>query len=458
MKKLFYALTILVTMSACHLGKEKQNGSLRLITLDPGHFHASLILKSMLPAVDSQVYLYAPQGTELLAYQNLIESYNNRAENPTAWSTKAYIADDFLEKMLAERPGDIVLLAGNNKKKTEYIYKSVDAGMHVLSDKPMAINQVGFRSLVEAFELAESKKVLLFDMMTERYNIYSILQKELVQNPSLFGVLEKGSVDKPAILKSSIHHFYKEVSGKPLIRPNWYYDVKQEGEGIVDVTTHAIDLIQWQCFPNALLDYQQDVKVLKSTRYPTVISQAQYKKSTGDADFADFLVKDVQDNQLSVYANGDIDYTLKGVHVKVAVEWAYQAAPGAGDTHVSSIRGSRATVSLRQGQAEGFKPTLYVEPSGANPFTAEDLQTIEEGFAQVAQRYPGISLQATQNGFKVVVPDALIEGHEEHFAKLAVKFLSYVRDGKLPEWEKSYMLTKYFITTEALAKAETIRK
>lgn len=78
------------------------------------------------------------------------------------------------------------------------------------------------------------------------------------------------------------------MSGKPLIRPNWYYDVEQEGDGIVDVTTHGIDLVQWQCFPEVVFDYKRDVEIWKATRYPTLISKAQYQMSTGDSEFADF--------------------------------------------------------------------------------------------------------------------------------------------------------------------------
>ena len=54
----------------------------------------------------------------------------------------------------------------------------------------------------------------------------------------LFGELQKGLPDNPSITMESVHHFFKNVSGKPLIRPAWYYDVAQQGEGIADVTTH----------------------------------------------------------------------------------------------------------------------------------------------------------------------------------------------------------------------------
>src|SRR5690606_34964232 len=192
-------------------------------------------------------------------------------------------------KMLEEKPGNIVVAAGNNKQKTDYIHQSVSAGLHVLSDKPMAINKDGFNLLIDAFNVAEEKKVMLYDIMTERYNIFSILQKELIHNKEIFGTLEKGTAEHPAIIKNSVHHFYKEVSGKPLIRPDWYYDVEQEGEGIVDVTTHAIDLVQWQCFPENVFDYKADVEVLNANRYPTKISLEQFKRSTGDSVFPCFL-------------------------------------------------------------------------------------------------------------------------------------------------------------------------
>jgi len=44
-------------------------------------------------------------------------------------------------------------------------------------------------------------------------------------------------------------------------------------------------------------------------------------------------------------------------------------------------------------------------------------------------------------------------GHEEHFSQVTAKFLEYLKDGKLPEWEVPNMIIKYYTTTSALAKA-----
>lgn len=457
MKKLAIALLVLATLNSCKTEKETTSDKLTLMTLDPGHFHASLIQKSMLPGIDSVCYVYAPKSLGVSAHNALLNEYNIREENPTGWKVESYIDSDFLEKMLEEKPGNIVVLAGNNKRKTDYIHKSVSAALNVLSDKPMAINKEGFNLLIDAFDVAKEKQVLLYDIMTERYNIFSILQKELVHNADLFGTLEKGTIDNPAIIKNSVHHFYKEVSGKPLIRPDWYYDVEQEGEGIVDVTTHSIDLIQWQLFPENVFDYKADVEVLNANRYPTKISLEHFKRSTGDSVFPGFLQKDVKNDTLNVYANGEINYSLKGVHSKVAVQWNYQAPEGSGDTHLSQIRGTRSIVSIKQGKEQNYKPRLYLEPAAATGFTEDDKKAITAGFETIASKYKGIALKPEGNGYVVDVPADLLEGHEEHFAHVANKFLDYVRAGEMPEWEKSYMLTKYYITTEALAKAKTLR-
>jgi hypothetical protein len=195
-----------------------ENYKIQLITLDPGHFHAALVQKSMYEQINPIVQVYAPDGPEVKAHLSLIEGYNTRTEKPTLWKENIYIGHDYLDKMLTQKAGNVVVLAGNNFKKTTYISKSIEAGFHVLADKPMAISLAGFEQLKLSFEKAKKKKVLLYDIMTERYEITNIIQKELIALTDVFGVLEKGNEDNPAVIKESVHHFFKNVSGKPLIR------------------------------------------------------------------------------------------------------------------------------------------------------------------------------------------------------------------------------------------------
>ena len=89
--------------------------------------------------------------------------------------------------MLAEKPGNVVVLSGNNARKTEIILASVEAGLNVLADKPMVITPDDFALLRKAFKVAAEKGVLLYDIMTERFEITTMLQRELSPMPGLFG-------------------------------------------------------------------------------------------------------------------------------------------------------------------------------------------------------------------------------------------------------------------------------
>src|SRR5690606_10574011 len=105
----------------------------------------------------------------------------------THWKEEVYIGDDYFEKMLADKAGNVVVLAGNNQKKTDYIKKSIDAGLNVLADKPMAIDKPAFELLKQTFQTAADKNLLLYDIMTERYEINTMLQRELSMNADIFG-------------------------------------------------------------------------------------------------------------------------------------------------------------------------------------------------------------------------------------------------------------------------------
>src|SRR5213078_3905973 len=118
-------------------------------------------------------------------------------------------------------------------------------------------------------------------------------------------------------------------------RPAWFFDVTQEGEGIVDVTTHLVDLIQWECFPEQIIQPENDLKMLSARHWTTALTSEQFKKVTGLDDFPDYLRKEVTDGSLHVLSNGEFTYRIKGVHAKVAVTWKFEAPQGAGDTHYS---------------------------------------------------------------------------------------------------------------------------
>jgi len=449
----FSTAVLLFSISSCQNKPQEMKKSeqkVRIITLDPGHFHAALLQKSMYAEIDSVVHVYAPDGSELENHMKLVDSYNSRAENPTTWKHEIYKGADYLEKMFSEKAGNVVIISGNNKSKTSYISRSIDSGLNVLADKPLAIDKQGFKSLEKAFAISKDKKVLLYDIMTERFNIYYVLQRALSQDTAFFGQLEKGTPDNPAVMQESVHHFYKNVSGKPLVRPAWFFDIEQEGRGLVDITTHMVDLIQWTSFPDVTLDYKTDVKMISAKEWPTSLSLEQFQRSTLKENFPDYLTKYVKNGTLSVMSNGEMNYTLKNVHARVGIKWNYEAPEGTGDTHYAKIRGTRANILIKQGKEQNFKPVVYLEILKST--TEKELQS---AIRRLQSKFPGVSLVKSGNLWELVIPEKYKVPHEEHFAEVVKNYLGYLKSGELPSWEIPNMLTKYYTTTQAAEMAKS---
>ena len=433
--------------------KDNPGDKIKLVTLDPGHYHAALVQKSMYEQVDPIVKVYAPDGPDVKNYLKQIQRFNDRAEDPTNWRQEVYKGDDFLERMLAEKNGDIVVLSGNNRRKAEYIKASIDAGLNVFCDKPMCIDSQGFELLEQAFASAEKNNLLLYDIMTERFNTTCILQKLLVLNKDLFGEMEVGSPENPAVVKESVHHFFKYVAGAPLKRPAWYFDTTQQGEGLVDVTTHLIDLMMWTCVPKQAIDYRQDIEINKARRWPTTLTRAQYEKVTGVSDFPDYLNDKLNDDGiLPCYANGETTFTMKGICVKLSVTWNFQAPAGGADTHTSLFRGSKANVIIRQGKQQNYRPEVYVElPPGGN--ANELAASLKKAVDGLQRRYSGLKVTKEGSSWHVLIPDGCRVGHEAHFRNVMDAYLNYLAKGRLPDWEVPNMLAKYYITTKSLELA-----
>ncbi len=462
MKKLLYLILPALFLASCGTGGSNNQanntdtamdtkGQVKLITVDPGHFHAALVQKIMYDQVATDVHVFAPEGPDVKQHLNRINSYNARTADPTKWNEIIYTGPDFFEKMISEKTGNVVVLSGNNLKKAEYISKSIEAGLNVLADKPMIIRPEDFSVLESAFANAASKGILLYDIMTERFEITTILQKLLSQNASVFGTLKQGTADDPAVTKVSVHHFSKVVSGAQLQRPAWFFDVEQQGEGIVDVTTHLVDLVQWECFPEQIVN-PSDINIVAARRWPTLISQEQFKLNTGFENFPEYLQKDVKDGKLNVFANGEITYQIKGIFAKVSVEWNFVAPPGGGDTHYSVMHGTQCDLVIKQGPEEKFLPTLYVENIvglSVNDFTAK----LKEVTATLP--YDSLIIEPVgKNAMRILVPKKYRVSHEEHFGQVTAKYLEYLKAGKLPEWEVPNMITKYYTTTSGLTLAK----
>lgn len=426
---------------------------LRLITLDPGHFHAALFQKEMLPGVAEQAHVYAPLGPDLLAHLKRIAQFNSRAENPTRWRLEVHAGPDFLARMLQERPGNVVVLSGNNRRKMDYLLGAVGAGLHVLADKPWVIEPGDLPRLEAALDQAEQNGVAACDAMTQRFEITCLLPRELVNAPDIFGACLPGTADDPSVFMESTHYLLKEVAGVPNLRPAWFFDVRQQGEGLTDAGPHLVDLVQWTLFPGQAVDWRRDVQVLRGTRWPVELTADQFTRVTGERAYPDFMRDAVRNGRLRYYCNNRVEYTLRGIHVRLELKWEFEPAAGAKDGGLAVFRGTKSRIEVRQGREEAFLPEVFVVPNPDVDQTAV-LRALRTKLAALHAAYPGLEVQEQRGRWRVAIPDQLRVGHEAHFALLTRQFLEYVRDPKsIPTWEKPNLLAKYFVTTKGVALA-----
>ena len=118
----------------------------------------------------------------------------------------------------------------------------------MLGDKPWILKSADLPTLEATLADADRRGVVAYDIMTERFEVTSILQRALVNDPAVFGTIVPGTPAEPGVYMESVHYLMKVVSGAPNIRPAWFFDTAEQGEGLNDIGTHLVDLVQWTLF------------------------------------------------------------------------------------------------------------------------------------------------------------------------------------------------------------------
>jgi predicted dehydrogenase len=419
----------------------------RLMTVDPGHFHAALVQKEMYPGVADRVDVYAPLGPDLYEHLKRIDGFNRRPAGATAWKVDVHSAPDFFERMLRERPGNVVVFSGRNGKKIDQIAESVHAGLNVLADKPWILRSADLPRLEATLAEADRSGVLAYDIMTERFEVTSILQRALVNDRAVFGEMRKGTEAEPAVYMESVHFLLKLVAGTPNIRPAWFFDNAQQGEGLNDVGTHLVDLVQWTLFPDQAIDYRRDIEVLAGRRWATPIEEAGFARVTGERGFPPAVAAQATSGRFDYFCNTLVSYAVRGVHIKLNVIWDWEPSPGGGDTHYAYYSGERSRVEVRQTQADQLRPELYVVPASA-ALRGDVLDAVRARVTGLQKEFPGVAVDERGGEIHVAIPDVFRVGHEAHFAQVTREFLRLLRDrSALPAWERPNMAAKYFVAT-----------
>ena len=388
---------------------------IRLVIVEPGHFHVALVQQQRYANVAPEAHVYAPLGAELSDYLTRIARYNASAEASTDWCLQIHAGPDFLERFCEELPGGVAIFSGRNRGKIERIQMALDVGLHVLADKPVIIRRDDLPALETAVATAEQRGLVFADLMTGRCDPIAAIMKALAQDAEVFGEAREVAIE-------SVHHIMKEVSGRPNFRPAWYFDIEEQGEGIADIGTHVVDRVHRSLFPGVALDWRRDIAVEAASRWPTMLSLAQFGAVTGEGAWPAFLAPYLTGDRFEYFCNMRARYRVRDVAVSLETRWNWQAPSGGDDTHAAVYTGSRARLELRQGAAERYRPELYVVPQ------ADIAAALDRRVAALQDEHPGISLEPLDGGWRVVMPSALHLGHDPRFALFARRFLGFVEN------------------------------
>jgi predicted dehydrogenase len=413
-----------------------------LAFLEPGHFHATLTLREANPRVSPEISVYATAGPELDDFLALIDRFNRRATRPTRWRPRVQVGDDPLARLLAERPADLVVLAGRNGGKARVIRRLHDAGLHVLADKPWLVQSADLDDIRASLGAAPIAR----EMMTGRRDVIARLVKRLVDDPALFGGFAASAA--PAIEQESIHHFEKQVDGAPLRRPWWYFDSRVQGGGAVDIPTHLVDQAQW------LLDADsgpasRSPKLIAARGWSTRVPLQVFGRVTGARSVPADLRPAVVGDSLRVFGNAELTYSLAGVTARAVTRWEISTPPGGGDTSRLVLHGRAALVRVEQSAATGFERRVTVEARGDAAATA---RALDAALAAVGAELPGVAAVPREPGVhEIVIPAGLDPGHEAHFAGLLDETLDWIDAGHFPAAVAERTLAKYALLADAAA-------
>ena len=399
--------------------------------------HATLTLRERHPRLSDDIAVYATDGPELQEFLALVAQFNARAERPTRWRPCVATGGDPLERLLTAPPGDVVVLAGRNDRKTGWMRRLHDAGMAVLADKPWLAAPEG---------LADVRHVLAgepfaMEMLTGRHEVGTEIECMLAADPEIFDGFRLGD-DEPAIVLESVHHLAKHVNGAPLRRPPWFFDVRVQGDGIADIPTHMVDHVQ-RLLPGRALT------LVSARRWPTPVPRAVFARITGEADFAADVAGWVDGDTLGYLGNGELRFRAGDVLARCHTRWALSEPPGGGDISRIVLGGRRADLRVERSAQTGWTRRILVEPR-ANAAAVE--AAVRRLVAGVQEQWPGVTVAGSPRVIEVVIPPALRVSHEAQFPLVLDEFLRHVDASTRPTRDT---LAKYELLAAAMTACRT---
>lgn len=136
---------------------------------------------------------------------------------------------DSLDDLIYSSGANTLITAAINSDKADIIVKAIDAGINIISDKPLVTTVDDLHRVTDALE--RNKQVKLYLMLSERYNPVVVTAKKLIDAGEIGSVV--------GIINMRPHRL------RPQGRPDWMFNSRQYGGIINDIGVHDIDIAVW---------------------------------------------------------------------------------------------------------------------------------------------------------------------------------------------------------------------
>jgi len=142
---------------------------------------------------------------------------------------------------------DLVIFATSPHFRPMHLKAAVAAGKHVFMEKPVAVDPVGIRSVLESSELAKQKGLAIVAGTQRRHDPKYIEVMKRIHNGDI-GNLVAGQCYwiGPCVRQWGFYH-ERQPSWSDMETQcrNWYFYAWQSGDHIVEQHVHNIDVINW---------------------------------------------------------------------------------------------------------------------------------------------------------------------------------------------------------------------
>lgn len=198
---------------------------------------------------DSNVELWAmgdafpePIERSLAAVKNAVK--DDKKFNVT--SERKFVGIDAYEKVIKSGV-DLVILTSPPGFRPGHLRAAVEAGKHVFTEKPMATDAPGVRSVIESVKIAKQKNLAVVAGFCWRYDY---------AKRAVFGKMLDGSIgDLRAVYGTYLTGPVKPMppaSARPAgmsdlewMTRNWYNFTWLSGDGLVEQAIHTVDWMMW---------------------------------------------------------------------------------------------------------------------------------------------------------------------------------------------------------------------